>query len=235
VTGTPYNQTRWSLVLRASAGAGEALNELCRVYWPAVYAFVRRKGFSPHDAEEVTQEVFRRITGPTQLNSIAPEKGRFRSFLCACADHEASHFRDRASSLKRGGDRVVSLELLNPEESYSSLPISTVRDELVFDRAWSTILVNRVLEHLRAEYAKLGKQLAYQEFVALLRVGVIRGDFPQIAARLGVSEGNARVMWLRFRASFLERVRSEVEETLIGKDNVEDELRHLMDVWVKCA
>jgi RNA polymerase sigma-70 factor (ECF subfamily) len=217
LTGTPYNETRWSLVLRASAGSDEALNELCGVYWPAVYAFLRRKNLAPHDAEEVTQEVFRRIAAPSRLDGIAPEKGRFRSFLCACADHEASHFRNRASTLKRGANRVTSLEMIDPENRFAALHVSDIPDDLVFDRAWSLILVNRALDEMRSEYRRLGKEPAYREFLNLLKDGVTNGDFPQIASRLGVTQGNARVMWLRFRASFLENIRSQVEQTLAAK------------------
>jgi hypothetical protein len=77
--------------------------------------------------------------------------------------------------------------------------------------------------------------LAYDEFLVLLKNGVDKGDFPQISKRLGVSEGNARVMWLRFRATFLDNIRSEVEQTLSGDQNLEEELRHLMSVWARCA
>jgi hypothetical protein len=125
--------------------------------------------------------------------------------------------------------------MVDPEQKLSGLPLANVPDDLVFDRAWSSILVNRALKHIRAEYCRLRKELAYDEFLVLLKNGVDKGDFPQISKRLGVSEGNARVMWLRFRATFLDNIRSEVEQTLSGDQNLEEELRHLMSVWARCA
>src|SRR5690349_16468865 len=92
-TAINFQETHWSVVMRACAGSNDALQHLAEAYWPAVYAFLRRKGFAPPDAEDITQHTFTRLLNFAQLSPVDPAKGRFRSYLRACAEHEASHLR----------------------------------------------------------------------------------------------------------------------------------------------
>jgi RNA polymerase sigma-70 factor (ECF subfamily) len=231
-TWTAFQETRWSMVLRATAGSKEALEDLSRSYWPAVYAFVRRSGFSPQDAEDITQETFSRLLKEGQLPEVDQARGRFRSFLCACAEHEASHCRDRCAAQKRGANRVGSLDTMEAEQQYELLPVTDAPIEQVFDRAWSTILVSRALNELKSDYARLGKTEICNALLPLLSAGTERGDHRVLANKLGLSEGNARVIWSRFKTAFIGHLRSQVAETVAEPGEVDAELRYLLRAWL---
>lgn len=230
-----FADTRWSLVMRAGAGSREALADLGRIYWPAVYAFLRRKGFAPSDAEDIAQETFIRLLQNGRLPATDPARGRFRSFLCACAENEATHFRKRGGAAKRGAGRTVSLDVLDAERLYTQFPDGITSTEQLFDRAWSQIIVSRALKNLRADYERLNKAAIYETLTPLLNGGTERGDYTVIAEKLGVTEGNARVIWSRFKASFVAFLRAEVAETVANPAEVDAELRHLISAWLSAA
>ena len=227
-----FADTRWSLVLRAGAGSREALEDLGRAYWPAVYAFLRRKGFAPEAAEDVTQHTFLRLLQDGRLPAVDPAKGRFRSFVCACAEHEAAHFREHNRAAKRDAGRTTSLDTLDAERHYRSIPTKATVLEQVFDRAWSQIIVTRALKNLHSDYERLSKASICAILAPLLNGGTERGDFRTIAEKLGVTEGNARVIWNRFKGSFIDHLRREVAETVALPDEIDAELRHLVSAWL---
>src|SRR5512140_1113816 len=103
--------TRWSVVVAAgrseSTHARDALEQLCRAYWQPIYAFVRRQGHSPPDAQDLTQEFFARLLEKNYLQGVNPSKGRFRSFLLASVKHFLANEWDKARAQKRGGRQVL--------------------------------------------------------------------------------------------------------------------------------
>ena len=227
-----FADTRWSLVLRAGAGSREALDDLGRAYWPAVYAFLRRKGFAPEEAEDITQLTFIRLLQDGRLPAVDQKKGRFRSFVCACAEHEASHFREHKGAAKRGASRTVSLDTRDAERRHAPLSVTDAPTEQVFDRAWSQIIVTRALKNLHSDYERLSKASICAILAPQLNGGTERGDFRAIAEKLGVTEGNARVIWNRFKGSFIDHLRREVAETMALPDEIDAELRHLVSAWL---
>jgi RNA polymerase sigma factor (sigma-70 family) len=230
-TRAAFQETRWSLVLRACGGSKEALEDLARAYWPAVYAFLRIKEFQSADAEDIAQETFTRLFKSGDLIPLDPNKGRFRSFLRACAEHEASHFRDRASCQKRGGDRAVSMDVVAAEGEFLRLPSHESEPDHVFDRTWSRIVVSRALTRLRSEYQRLGKLRVYEVHLGQLQDGRDRGDHRVSAAKLGLNEAAARTSWMRFKNSFIQHLRGEVAQTVHEPSEVESELRYLLGAW----
>ena len=227
-----FQKTRWSLVLKACSGSGQALEDLARIYWPAVYAFLRREGFSPEDAEDRTQDTFARVLQGGRLAAVDPTKGRFRTFLCACAAHEASHFRERDETEKRGRNRTFSIDTVDTERQLASLPSTDAPAEQVFDRAWSKVLVVRGLKNLQSEYQRVGKGEVCAMLMPFLNSGIQRGDHSILAAKLGLTEGHVRVAWGRFKLSFIEHLRREVAETVPDTSEVDAELIHLMRAWL---
>ena len=230
--GERFKPTRWTMVLRAQAGSTEALEELGRAYWPAIFAFLRGRGFSPQDAEDLTQETLGRLLEGSRLEGVNPNKGRFRSFLCACAAHEASHFRQRQGAQKRDGQRTLAIEELRGELEFQPVHLAGDSLEWAFDRAWSQILVQRALDHLRAEYERLGRRALLEQLLPLLNERAPGKDFRRVADALGIREGNARVAWVRFKTLFLKHVRQEVADTVSDPAEVESELRHLLRAWL---
>jgi len=224
------SKTRWSLVLQACAGSPEALEDLSRSYWPVIFAFLRRKNLTQEDAQDVTQNTFAHLLKKGALPAVHPDRGRFRSFLYACAEHEASHFRERNGAEKRGFNRIVSFDSSEAGQPFNLLPAA--EPPQAFDRAWSKIIVSRALEKLEADYKRLGKGALYHALLPLLNSGHERGSHRALAAKLGLSEGNTRVTWLRFKTSFVEHMRSEVAQTLEDPAELDAELRHLMSAWL---
>jgi len=135
-----------------------ALTALCQSYWYPLYAFARRQGRNPQEAEDLTQEFFARLLARHGLASVRPEHGRFRSFLLASMKNFLANDWDRSHALKRGGDRAfISWEDQSGEERYLREPRDEATPEKLFEQSWALTLINLVLEQVRKEYAKTGK------------------------------------------------------------------------------
>src|SRR5690349_10599405 len=159
-----FATTRWSLVLAAGAGGSGALAELCRAYWFPLYAFTRRLGHGPHDAEDFTQGFFADLLSRGGLATVAAEHGRFRSFLLASLKNFLADQRDRAHAQKRGGGmQPLSFDAVAAENRYAMEPADTASPELHFDQQWALAVVERALQRLEADYAD------QQKLFALLR------------------------------------------------------------------
>ena len=143
--GRSFSATRWSLVLAAAGDAEAALAALCRAYWFPLYAFARRQGVSPHDAEDLTQGFFAHLLGKSALAHVDRAKGRFRTFLLASLKHYLADERDRAKALKRGGAQLaISLDAIEAEERYALEPRDELSPDHLFDRRWA-LAVTRIV------------------------------------------------------------------------------------------
>jgi len=152
--GGRFTTTHWSLVLAATGAEDthgrEALARLCQVYWYPLYAFVRRQGLSPHDAQDLTQEFFVRLLEKDYLGDVDRSKGKFRSFLLVALKHFLSKQWARAKTLKRGGGRtLVPLDALSAEDRYRREPEDNATPEKLFERRWALTLLDQVLMRRR--------------------------------------------------------------------------------------
>lgn len=244
-TGAAFATTRWTIVMGAAAGegadpsrAGMALEELCRLYWRPIYAFVRRQGHSPHDAQDLTQEFFGRLLGDHSLNRVHPDRGRFRSFLLASLKHFLANEWDKARALKRGGGvRIVPLEAGDREDGPGTdvaavEPGTANSPEKAYDRQWAVTLLQRVLERLGAEHQSAGKARLFEHLRETLTADRASVPYAVLATRLGFSEGAVKVAVHRLRARYRELLREEIAETLSDPGQVEEELREL---WAALA
>src|SRR5690242_8628727 len=158
--GANFTPTHWSVVLAAagradSTHARDALERLCRNYWLPIYAFIRRQGHNPHDAQDLTQEFFTRLLERNYLAGANREKGRFRSFLLASVKHFLANEWDKATAQKRGGGRVpISIDTAMAESSCKLEPADAVTAEKLFERRWALALLEQVLRRLREEYTR---------------------------------------------------------------------------------
>jgi RNA polymerase sigma factor (sigma-70 family) len=231
-TGSAPHQfatTRWSVVLAAggvSPSAGEALAVLCRVYWYPLYAFVRRQGHSPADAQDLTQEFFARLLAKEWLGSVAPERGRFRSWLLAAMKHFlAKEWRDAHRQKRGGGKGLESLDAMEAEERYAREPVDLASAERLYDRRWAMDLLDRGLARLEAEFSKAGKaaQFAALKFCLSGEKVALR----DVAEQLGSSEGAIKVAVHRLRERYRELIREEIAETVESPKEIEAELQEL--------
>jgi RNA polymerase sigma factor (sigma-70 family) len=228
-----FATTHWSLVLaageqRPSGDAHQALTTLCETYWYPLYGFLRGRGHSPADAEDLTQAFFTLLLEKQVLRLADPARGRFRSFLLKSLQNFATNVHDRNTARKRGGGvPALSLEFDQAEGRFRLEPSNDETPERTFDRRWALTLLDRVIARVRADAEQKNKQ---DQFEALKPY--LTGDEPQLsyaetARTLGISEGAVKVAVHRLRRKFRDTVRDEISQTVSSPAEIEDELRHL--------
>jgi DNA-directed RNA polymerase specialized sigma24 family protein len=235
-SGDVFATTHWTVVLaagrRSTPQADGALEELCRVYWYPLYAYVRRRGHTREDAEDLTQGFFARFLERNYLDGVSSNKGRFRAFLLAALKHYLSNERDRATRQKRGGrEKALSLDWEDAETRYQIEPADRVSPDKLYDRAWAVMLLEKVIGRLRDESAAEGKTTLFECLKPFLMIG--KGAIPhaKAAADLGLNEGAARVAVHRLRRRYRQLLRDEIAQTLSDPAAVEDELRALFGAF----
>jgi RNA polymerase sigma factor (sigma-70 family) len=232
VGGAQFPPTLWSVVLLAgqhsSDQSREALAALCRAYWFPLYAFLRRQGRSPHDAEDLTQGFMLHLLEKETLSRVQREKGKFRSFLLASLQYFLANERDKQRAQKRGGGaQFVEVDRQNAEGRYLAELVDDLDPAKVFERRWTTTLLERVLGRLEAEFTEPGRRERFQELQVFL-LGEPRSiSYEEAGKRLGIKEGAVKVAVLRLRQRFGELLRAEIANTVTTPEEVEEELRHL--------
>lgn len=227
--------TQWSVVLAAgrsdAAEARVALETLCGAYWYPLYAYVRRQGSSPEDAQDLTQAFFAQLLEKRYLTAADPGKGRFRSFLIASLKHFLANARDRARAQKRGGGAFsISIDLPAAEARYGGQLADVDSPERIFERQWALSLLDQVMGRLRAE---LTAGVNAQRFDALKPTLTAEHDslsHAEIGRRLGMSEGAVKVAVHRLRKRYRELLREEIMRTVSEAGEIEEEMRHLLQV-----
>ncbi len=231
--GVPvFVSTHWSVVITAgqsdSTRAQAALERLCRTYWYPLYAYVRRRGYSPHDAQDLTQGFFARLLERESLASADPHRGRFRTFLLTALNHFLVNEWQKGRARKRGGGcQVLSLDWAAAENRFDLEPADPFTPDKMFDKQWALTLLAEVLKRLEHEYQGKGKS----EFFAALK-STLLGDresqpYGELAARLDLNEGAVRVAVHRLRKRYRQLIRDEIANTLERSQDVEAEMRHL--------
>jgi RNA polymerase sigma-70 factor (ECF subfamily) len=225
-----FATTHWSLVLAAKGGttsAHTALSRLCETYWYPLYAFVRRQGHGPHDAQDLTQEFFARLLDKDWLDSTDPARGRFRSFLLVAVKRFLANEWDKARAQKRGGGATIfSMDETSAESRYRHEPAETITAEQLFDRRWALTLLDQVLARLRDEMAS-AKKLEQFEALKFCLTGENAAAYSEIARLLATSEGAVKVAIHRLRERYRALIRAEIAQTVGSEEEVDDELRQL--------
>lgn len=231
-----FATTHWSLVDAArydeasQTHAREALEELCRAYWYPLYAFVRSRGYSAVDAQDLTQAFFAQIIETCGFASADRERGRFRSYLLGAMKHFLANEWHRAQTQKRGGQvQFIEWDALDPEARYAGASAQSDNPEHLFDREWALQTISRALQELRGEMAKAGKS---EQFDALKGSLTGEDELPrdQIAARLGMSENAIKVAVHRLRRRYRKLLRAAIAETVSNEADLNDEMRYLIAV-----
>jgi RNA polymerase sigma factor (sigma-70 family) len=227
--------THWSVVLSArqkdSPRSSDALETLCRTYWYPLYAYVRRQGHSPPDAQDLTQEFFARLLQKDYLKAAAQEKGRFRTFLIVALKRFLANEWDRARAQKRGGGQLaVPLDTELAEQRYLGEPLESATADRVFERRWALTLLDRTMARLREEFTGAGKAEEFDRLKVCLTAERGEISYAEIAAALAMSESTARVAVHRLRRRFREVFREEIAHTVSGPEEIEEEVRYLMSV-----
>ena len=229
-----FATTHWSVVLEAqgeSPAAHDALEELCRTYWRPVYAFLRRQGVGPEEAEDITQGFFAQLLERRKFSSLRKEKGRLRSFLLGALKYFLADERRRAMAIKRGkGQRLIPLERLRVDERIEMEPSDPVTAEMIYERRWALTVLENVLSRLKDEYQTAGNAALFDLLKQLLPDEPGSPSQADIAARLGMTENAIRQAFYRFRQRYQSILREEIAHTVATPGDIEDELRHLIAV-----
>jgi RNA polymerase sigma factor (sigma-70 family) len=230
-----FTATHWSVVLAAAEGdsprARVALEALCHAYWYPLYAFVRRTGQSPHDAEDSVQGFFAVCIDRNYLAAAQKEKGRFRSFLLLALKRFLAKERDKSRARKRGGgQKPIALDGLTAEQRYALEPAEHLSADRLFERRWALTLLEQVLSRLRDEQAAAGRLEAFEELKEFLLAGGRGTPYQEVAARLGLSEGAVKVTVHRLRQRYRALLEEEIGNTVASPQEVEAERRYLLAV-----
>ena len=217
-----------------TAAARRALEELCRAYWFPLYAFARRKGNGPAEAEDLTQRFFVHLLENEGLVSVDRSRGRFRSFLLAAFVNFVADQRDKARAVKRGGGRrVVSLDGMSPdaasaEARYAKELTDTMTPERLFERSWAIAVLSQVVQRLKQEYADRGKADLFAALRHNLDGQAAEQSHAEIGVRLGMSEGAVHVQAHRLRRRYRDLLRAEIMQTVDRDELVDEEIRDLL-------
>jgi len=229
-----FATTRWSIVLLATHEGSEgaaALARLCEQYWFPLYAWLRRAGYSQHDAEDLVQSFFVRLLEHDLITRANADRGRFRTFLLTALRNFAADEWRRGHREKRGGSKApLSLEEIDPEERMVPELTLAADAELAFDRAWARTLLDRVLERLRDECDGDGKAGRFDALKSFL-IGE-RGEIPfaDAATRLGISVPAVQSLVHRLRQRYAELLREEIAHTVQRSEDIDNELRWVLTV-----
>ncbi|MCW5555414.1 MAG: sigma-70 family RNA polymerase sigma factor [Verrucomicrobiae bacterium] len=234
-TNQRFATTHWTVVLTAkgmaSPDAAEALEHLCRAYWPALYAYVRREGHAPADAADLTQAFFARFLEKQFLQDVDRAKGKFRSFLLKTLNHFLADEWRHAHAQKRAGSHpALSINAEEWESRFGQELVSELTPEKLFERRWALALFDQALARLRAESGQAGKGVQFDLLKEFLSSGADEGAYARVAGQLGISPGAVAVQVHRLRKRYGELVREEVSHTVSEPGEVEEELRHLLGV-----
>src|SRR5262245_13433465 len=231
-----FDSTQWSLVLSAAQGsspeADQALSILCSVYWPPLYAYIRRKGYAVPEAQDLTQAFFVRLMEKNYLQDVQRGRGKFRSFLLASLKHFLANEWDRAQTQKRGGGiSIVPLEIESAEEQYIAERADYLTPEKIYERRWVLTLIDRVFRQLEKEFEVSGRATIFAQLKTFITESENRIPHRQIAADLGMTEGAVKVAVHRLRRRYRDLMRAEVGRPIAcpsNSDEVDDELRYLL-------
>jgi RNA polymerase sigma factor (sigma-70 family) len=233
--GPVFVTTRWSVVLTAArtdtTRAQAALEKLCCTYWYPLYAFVRRRGYSAHDAQDLTQGFFAHLLKRHSIAAADPNRGRFRSFMLGVMNHFLADEWHRAQAQKRGGGAVMlPLQFDTAETRYGHEPADSTTPEQNYERRWAMALLEEVLRRLAEEYKQEGRAELFSELNPCLVGERATQPYAELATKLGVSEGTVKSSVHRMRQRYRQLLREEIAHTVAEPGEVDAELHHLMSV-----
>jgi RNA polymerase sigma factor (sigma-70 family) len=230
-----FATTHWSVILAATRSdttrAQAALARLCQTYWYPLYAYVRRRGYEPHDAQDLTQEFFARLLEHKWLAQADRERGRFRTFLLSAMGHFLANEWDKARTQKRGGGvEMVPLQLDSAETRYGRDPADPLTPEQCFDRRWALALLDEVLNALRREHIAAGTEQLFDTLKPCLVGDRQSQPYAALGASLGMTEGAVKVAVHRLRQRYRQLLRDEIAHTVATPEEVNEEMHHLFAV-----
>jgi RNA polymerase sigma factor (sigma-70 family) len=229
-----FTTTRWSVVLAAqgpSPAAEEALEKLCRTYWWPLYGYARRQGYSPEEAQDLTQGFFALLLERHDFDTVRREKGRLRSYLLVSLKNFLAKARRRELTVKRGeGRALVPLDELLAHERADLEPADSLTADRIYERRWALTLLEQVLTRLEGEYRSAGNAKLFDSLQEFLSDEPGRRSQADVAKELGMTENAVKQAFHRLRQRYRQLLRDEIAQTVAVPGDVEDEVRHFISV-----
>ncbi len=234
--GDIFATTHWTVVLAAgkrhTPQSDGVLEELCRTYWFPLYAYVRRRGYTKEDAEDLTQAFFARFLAKNYLAGLSAERGRFRAFLLASLKHFLINEWKKTQRLKRGGGETpLSLDWQTADTKFQVANTAEPSPDKAFDREWALALLAKVIERLQKECEADGKAKLFEQLKIFLTAGKDGTAQAEVAKALGMEEGAVRVAIHRLRKRYRQLLRDEIAQTLADAADVDEEMRALFGAF----
>jgi RNA polymerase sigma factor (sigma-70 family) len=231
-----FPPTQWSMIVAAAgtrSGPGrEALEQLCKAYWYPLYAYVRRRGYKAHDAQDLTQDYFEKLLEKHYLEQADRDRGKFRTFLLTSLKNFLANEWDRANRLKRGGQyQFVSWDHEIAEDRYCRETASNLSPDVLYDKAWSYALLETVMNRLRCEYEAAGKGQIHEELKVYLTGDSQTPSYAEAGERLGLGQSAMKMAVLRLRKRYGQLLRDEIAQTVATPEEVDEEMRHLLGLF----
>ncbi len=232
--GAGFPTTRWSLVLalkqNSSREAEKALAELCQIYWYPLYVYVRKRGHSSDDAQDLTQAFFAEFLRKRDFEKVDPNKGRLRTYLLTSLQNFIRKTQRKTLAMKRGGHQsIVSWDQQATEDRLQAEPADELTPETAFERKWAATVVERAVSLLREEFSQKKQSAAFDHLASFLWGDKV-APYKVVADQVQMSVGAFKVAVHRLRRRYREILRGEIADTVANPDEVEEELRHLINV-----
>jgi RNA polymerase sigma factor (sigma-70 family) len=208
---------------------------LCRLYWYPLYIFARRRGYSPDDAQDLTQGFFLHLVEQRAFTGVDRLKGKFRSFLLASFQNHLSDQIDRTRRLKRGGDKeFVRLDAEEAEQRYQLEPVELLTAEKIFDAPWAMTVLGEAQKQLSQEYATAGKTSTFEALKVFLdsNNAITPPSYDEVTNRIQVTTGAVKTLIHRLRKRYTALLREEVGRTVSDPAEIDEEIHALCDALV---
>ncbi len=227
-----FTSTRWSIVLAAGQterpDSQQALAQLCQSYWYPLYAYMRKRIRDPHEAQDLIQEFFSRLLERNTVSVADPQRGRFRTFLLTSLRNFLADYWDKGRAIKRGGGQPkLSLDFETANSMVAIEPADEQTPDRLYERQWALTLLDHVMERLREEFVRVGKEHYFQQLQPFLGGGRSGTSYANVARELGISEGAAMVSAHRLRRRYRALLREEIAQTVASSAEINDEIRSL--------
>jgi len=238
--GASFATTHWSIVARSALTdvpeAANALAELCETYWPPIYSFIRRRGYAPADAKDLTQSFFAYFLQNKAYAHTDRLKGKFRSFLLASVKNFLADNWDRSQAARRGGGlQLISFDQETAEAFYDAASASDATAERLFELRWAKSLTESALDSLREELCAEGKLKLFEQLKNFLTGGSVLPSYDEASARTELPRATVKTHVHRLRQRYREIVRREIGRTVSSPHEVDEEVRYLCDVLAQAA
>jgi RNA polymerase sigma factor (sigma-70 family) len=235
-TGTSrFTTTHWSVVLAAGDSASpqhrKALETLCQTYWYPLYAYLRRRGYDKHQAEDYIQGFFIQMLDKRRLSGVSPKPSKFRSFLLTALNNFVSDEHDHARAIKRGGtQKTLSLNIETAESHYTLEPIDELSPERLFGRAWALTVLEKTMDRLEAELVNTNKKELFDTLKVYVCGEPTTETYCDVASQLNMTENAVKVAVHRLRRRYREFLRNEIAQTVLTEEQVDEEISYLFTI-----